>query len=75
MEEPRDVTIRIDENAAYVVEGPIRLLDGDGHPLTVGGDEVRLCRCGHSETKPFCDGSHERVGFESLVLADEPPSA
>jgi CDGSH-type Zn-finger protein len=68
-----EVTIKATRNASYRVSGPITLLDADGNPLTFEGDEVWLCRCGHSESKPFCDGSHARVGFQSEVLAEEPP--
>ena len=60
---------------ALLVFAPISLLDAEGNPLVLDGNEVWLCRCGHSETKPFCDSSHRRVGFESVVLAGEQPSA
>jgi CDGSH-type Zn-finger protein len=66
--------------------GPIRLeLEGERDSMTIvdhdgnafglaGRKAIQLCRCGHSQNKPFCDGSHNRVGFDSLVEArDLPP--
>lgn len=61
------------------VHGPVTLVDADGHELFIEeGRSVALCRCGHSATKPFCDSSHKRVGFESrpcLLDTDEGRSA
>jgi len=68
-----EVTIKVTKNGSYQVSGPITLVDSEGNPYTLEGDEVWLCRCGHSETKPFCDASHRRAGFQSVVLADERP--
>ena len=46
------------------VDGPGSLEDHDGKEFpTTEGRAVFLCRCGASENKPFCDGSHKRVEF------------
>jgi 3-phenylpropionate/trans-cinnamate dioxygenase ferredoxin subunit len=45
----------------------VALVDHEGNAIPVGEDFV-LCRCGHSRTKPFCDGSHQRVGFADAAL-------
>jgi CDGSH-type Zn-finger protein len=67
-----EVTITPRDNGPYRVAGPVALVDADGGRWEVpAGKPVFLCRCGHSETKPFCDGSHARLGFESRVRAPE----
>ena len=57
---------------APTVDGPLELTG----PVLVGdsagtvlyeGNETWLCRCGASETKPFCDGSHKRVAFRDSL--------
>ena len=59
-----EVTIRARANGPYRVEGPVRVIDGEGNEFVLPeGSSIALCRCGHSLTKPFCDKSHRRVGF------------
>ena len=60
---PGRVTITPTPNGPFECRGPLTLLGADGRTAT--SDEIRLCRCGHSRTKPFCDGSHETVRFRS----------
>ncbi len=62
------VTVRILDQGPIMVSGPIQLLDGEGKPYRTEGD-VYLCRCGHSNRKPFCDGSH-RGNFEHCFRAE-----
>jgi CDGSH-type Zn-finger protein len=69
--------ITVNNNGSLRIEGEITICDAEGKTFGLAGRTViSLCRCGHSENKPFCDGSHKRVGFQSQVQArDLPPSA
>jgi len=66
-----DVEIKTRENGPYKVTGPVRLIDADGTEYVLGeqGETIALCRCGGSATKPFCDGTHSRIGFEAAEKA------
>ena len=65
-----DVTIIVRLNGPYRVRGPITLVDAEGNEFELPGTEfVALCRCGHSKTKPFCDGTHREVGFQAETRA------
>jgi CDGSH-type Zn-finger protein/uncharacterized Fe-S cluster protein YjdI len=57
-----NVTITPTPDGPLECIGPLTVQDADGRVST--SEETWLCRCGHSRTKPFCDGSHERVGFK-----------
>ena len=58
-----------------MVTGPITILDVDGHEHSVPeGHTVKLCRCGHSANKPFCDSTHRRVDFVSRPSFEPEPS-
>ena len=65
------VEIKARHNGPYKVTGPIRLIDADGNEYELGEDDapIVLCRCGGSATKPFCDGSHKRNGFQATERA------
>jgi CDGSH-type Zn-finger protein len=70
------VKITVRNSGPLRVEGDeITIVDQDGQPFGLAGRTlVSLCRCGQSQSKPFCDGSHARVGFDSTVKAvDLPP--
>jgi CDGSH iron-sulfur domain-containing protein 3 len=71
---PVEVTITPRDNGSYRVTGPVVILDAEGRRFErPAGKAVFLCRCGQSATKPFCDGTHSRIGFESVVRAPAPP--
>ncbi|HEY7381154.1 MAG TPA: CDGSH iron-sulfur domain-containing protein [Gaiella sp.] len=59
-----EVVIQVRANGPYKVTGPITVVDAEGRRFELPeGTAVALCRCGHSETKPFCDATHRRIGF------------
>lgn len=60
---PAPVTIRALTNGPYEVSGLTSILADDGSVLKEG-DKAYLCRCGQSARKPFCDGTHNKIGFE-----------
>jgi CDGSH-type Zn-finger protein/uncharacterized Fe-S cluster protein YjdI len=52
------------KNGSLKVEGPLEVVSGTGTTLAKTS-KTFLCRCGHSSNKPFCDGTHAKVGFVS----------
>lgn len=71
------VTIKIRDNGPYVVDGDdVKLVDAAGNEVPML--KRALCRCGGSTTKPFCDGTHSKIGFQGAMAAVEksdPPSS
>jgi len=60
--------IRALADGPYLVStgGRVRL---DGRE--VAREQIALCRCGHSQDKPFCDGSHKAAGFRAAAVEIE----
>ncbi len=63
-----DALIKVTRNGPYIVNGPVEIRDADGTIYTVK-ETFALCRCGGSTTKPFCDGTHSKIGFQGAVAA------
>lgn len=51
------------QNGPLIVEGNFELFDAEGNEAETKS-KVAICRCGASENKPFCDGSHSKIGFQ-----------
>jgi CDGSH-type Zn-finger protein len=67
--------ITVTHNGSIRVEGDFEIVDPQGNAFGLAGRTVvTLCRCGHSNAKPFCDGTHKTCGFSDMVTArDLPP--
>lgn len=63
-----EVTIEVTRDGPYLVTGLVELKDTDGKVHPAKG-KVWLCRCGASTRKPFCDGTHSKVGFAAAAAA------
>lgn len=67
--------IEIRKNGPLLCKGVIEVYDSAG-TLLERSDDVALCRCGLSELKPFCDGTHKKIAFEAAgAIQDEKPEA
>jgi CDGSH-type Zn-finger protein len=66
-------TIRLRRNGPYVIDSEdVSVVDWNGVAYPIQRRPVALCRCGASTTKPFCDGTHSRIGFEAGEAAAGP---
>ena len=66
-------TIRLRRNGPYLLEGDdITVVDWNGVEYPVDRRPIALCRCGASTRKPFCDGTHSKVGFAAAEAAVGP---
>lgn len=69
-----EVTITPRDNGPYLVKGPVTIVDAEGRSFdTKGRETIALCRCGGSSTKPFCDGTHAKIGFSAVTRAPAAP--
>lgn len=70
MAEKPQVTITVRDDGSLRVEGPVKLVDAEGNAFQTK-PVFSLCRCGASANKPFCDGSHNKIGFAASDRAPE----
>jgi CDGSH-type Zn-finger protein len=81
-----NVRVTVTQDGPYMVTGGVKLSEqiiatgSDGSSedwiekaMPPVGPKYALCRCGHSDKKPFCDGSHARIGFDGTEIADRAP--
>jgi CDGSH-type Zn-finger protein len=65
-------TIRPEVNGPYIIRNLPKLTNSKGETLAVR-PIVALCRCGGSNLKPYCDGTHARIGFSSAKSPERTP--
>ena len=61
-------TITINENGPLKVSGEFEVHDANGNVVATK-KTAYLCRCGASVNKPFCDGTHSKIGFQAAAEA------
>lgn len=70
MSENKKATIQVKDNGSIRVTGEVELMDAEGNVYETK-PAFSLCRCGASSNKPFCDGTHKKIGFESKSRVTE----
>ena len=61
--ENQQVKMQVIPSGPLMVEGSITLTNKDGNVEQKEG-KMFLCRCGHSQNKPYCDGAHRTTEFD-----------
>jgi len=64
MDKVEKTSFIVKEGSALEVNGDFSMRGVDGKIIETG-EKVYLCRCGASLNKPFCDGSHRKIGFSN----------
>jgi CDGSH-type Zn-finger protein len=68
--------ITVKDNGSLKIEGDFEIVDKTGALYDLGGREiVSVCRCGLSQNKPFCDGSHKNHFEHNAVAFALPPKS
>jgi len=70
-------TIKVRQNGPYLVDvsEDVKLVDWNGQEYPIARRPFALCRCGASANKPFCDGTHNKIGFQGAEAAPAPAPA
>ncbi len=59
------VTVTPLANGPVLVKGSLEVRSADGETSSYHDIQAALCRCGGSSKKPFCDGTHKKIGFSA----------
>ena len=60
-----EATITPYADGPYIIRGSFRITDQDGREIDARRRTIALCRCGKSQIRPFCDGTHKLIGFRA----------
>ena len=68
-----EVVLQLRENGPVLVTGPVTLKDHLGNTFDLTGKATfALCRCGQTQRRPFCDGTHKNCGWSAADLVPNP---
>ena len=66
--------ITVNDNGSLRIEGDFEIVDKTGARYDLAGREtISVCRCGLSQNKPFCDGSHKNHFEHNAIAFALPP--
>ncbi len=63
------------DNGPFLVNGSVVVTDAKGQAFHAERETIALCRCGGSVKKPFCDGTHSKIGFQAAERAVQEATA